>query len=197
MTRDLHAVKGFESTLTRLGFPGQFANGFEARAARNVLLGLLAYTFMSGLISVMQIGNEFRILPQERESLAWVAQNTPQDSRFLILTGEAGLSNPLTEWFPALTGRVSLLTAQGREWTPDSPLIGNLREYNRAQACLKEERDCVSAWDFDYLYIRTMKPTREGGAEDRPSILDVSLRDSGEYRIVFENETAAIYQPVR
>lgn len=193
----LLAVKGFESTLTGLGLPGQFANGFESRAARGVLLGLVAYTFMSGIISSMQIGNEFRILPQERESLAWVAQNTPQGSRFLILTGEAGLSDPLSEWFPTLTGRVSLLTAQGHEWTPGSPLIGKLREYNNAQSCLEEGQDCISAWDFDYLYVRTLRPTREGGAQDRPSILGVSLRASPEYRIVFENEAAAIYQPVR
>jgi hypothetical protein len=37
----------------------------------------------------------------------------------------------------------------------------------------------------------------EGNVEFRPSILDVSLRASQAYEIVFENEVAVIYQPVR
>ena len=125
----LLAIKGLDATLTGLGFPHELANGFESKGARGVLLGLVTYTFMSGMIYSMQLGNQFRILPQERDAMGWVAQNTPQASRFLVLTGESSLTDPLSEWFPALTGRVSLVTVQGHEWTLDSPLLENLRVY--------------------------------------------------------------------
>lgn len=193
----LLAVNGLDATLTGLGLPGQFVNGFESKSARNILLGLVAYTFMSGIVYSMQLGNEFRVLPRERETMAWIERNTPQDSRFLVLTGEAGLSDPLSEWFPVLTGRVSLLTAQGHEWTPRSPLMENLRNYNKAQSCLKADKTCLSSWDFDYVYIRKVRPMPEGNVEVRPSILDISLRESQDYEIVFENDVAVIYQLVR
>jgi hypothetical protein len=35
---------------------------------------------------------------------------------------------------------------------------------------------------------------REGNVELRPSILDVSLRSSQEFKVVFENKEAVIYQ---
>lgn len=193
----LLSVKGFGIVLTGLGFTQNLANGFESRSARGVLLGLVAYTFMSGVIYSMKLGNEFRLLPQEHETLGWVTQNTPPKSRFLVLTGEAGFSDPLSEWFPALTGRVSLLTPQGHEWTPGSPLLENLQTYNKAQFCLKEDEDCISAWDFDYVYIRKVRPMPDGNVEYHPSILDVSLRGSPDYVILFESEVAVIYQPVR
>ena len=192
----LLAIKGLDATLTGLGFPQDLANGFESKGARSILLGLVTYTFMSGMIYSMQLGNQFRILPQEYQTLEWIRQNAPQTSRFLVLTGESSLTDPLSEWFPALTGRVSLLTVQGHEWTIDSPLPENLRAYNQAQACLDDDGACLSAWDFDYVYIRKVKPMPEGNVVLQPSILDVSLRGSQDYRVIFENGTAVIYQPV-
>ncbi len=193
----LLGVKGLDATLTGTGFPQDFANGFESRGARGILLGLVAYTFMSGMIYSMQLGNEFRILPQERDAMAWIAQNTLQSSRYLLLTGESSLTDPLSEWFPVLTGRVSIVTAQGHEWTIDSPLLQNVRAYNKAQACLQRSEECLSDWEFDYIYIRKVEATPEGSVAERPSILDVALRGSNNYRIIFENEAAVIYQPVR
>ena len=193
----LLAVKGIDATLTGLGFPRDLANGFESKGARGILLGLVAYTFMSGAIYSMQLGNEYRLLPQEKNALNWIAQNTPSESRFLVLTGDASLGDPLSEWFPLLTGRVSILTVQGHEWTPEQPLLERRFEYSKAQACLKEDETCLSAWDFDYVYIRKVHPMPEGNVEDRPSILDVSLGESQRYKVIFENETAVIYQPVR
>ena len=193
----LLAIKGLDATLTGLGYPQDLTNGFESKGARGVLLGLVTYTFMSGVIYSMQLGNQFRILPQERDTMSWIVQNTKPASRFLVLTGEASLTDPLSEWFPALTGRISLLTAQGHEWTLDSPLLKNLRAYNQAQACLNENESCLSAWDFDYVYIRKVRPMPEGNVVESPSILGFSLREAQDYKIIFENEAAVIYQPVR
>ena len=193
----LLAVKGFDATLNGLGFPQDLANGFESKSARGVILGLVAYTFMSGAIYSMQLGNEYRLLPQERDALNWIAQNTVSESRFLVLTGDSSLGDPLSEWFPVLTGRVSILTVQGHEWTPEQPLLESRLWYGKAQACLKKDEACLSDWEFDYVYLRKVHPMPEGNVEDRPSILGVSLGESQRYKVVFENETAVIYQSIR
>ena len=147
------------------------------------------------MIASMQFGNGLRLLPEERQALDWIAANTPTDSRFLVLTGDAALSDPLSEWFPALTGRVSIVTAQGHEWTPASPLSENIRAYNRAQTCLNENTDCLSGWDFEYLYIRKVKPQREGGVERQVSLLEMLLRTSSEYSVVYDSDSAVIFAP--
>jgi hypothetical protein len=189
----LLAVKGFESTLKGLGESTPFENGFTSKFSRYVLFGTIAYLFLSGMIASMQFGNQFRLLPEERQALKWIMDNTPKDSRFLVLTGDAALSDPLSEWFPPLTERVSLVTVQGHEWTSDSPLIPNLKEYNRAQSCLNEDADCLSGWDFDYLYIRKIKPQKEGGVQGQVSLLEASLRESNEYSIVYDSDVAVIF----
>ena len=189
----LLAVKGFEAVLTGLGLPAQFGNGFRSRTARNILLGLVAYVFMSGLIASMWLGNEFRILSEEREALNWITQNTPKDSRFLLLTGDAALSDPLSEWFPALTGRISIVTVQGHEWTLVSNLILSMRDYNAAQDCLKRDVSCIANRNFDYLYIRRVRPQREGNIERQVSLLEESLQESSQYSVVYDSPEAIIF----
>jgi hypothetical protein len=189
----LLAVKGFESTLKGLGESTALEDGFASNSARYVLFGAIAYLFLSGMIASMQFGNQFRLLPEERQALNWIVNNTATDSRFLVLTGDGALSDPLSEWFPVLTERVSLATVQGHEWTPNSPLIPNVIAYNHAQLCLNESIDCLSQWDFDYLYIRKVMPQKEGGVEGRVSLLEAALRESGEYSVVYDSDSAVIF----
>jgi hypothetical protein len=189
----LLAVKGFNSVLTGLGLTSQIENGFGSKTALNILLGLVAYSFMSGMIASLWIGNELRLLPGESQAMNWIVQNTPSDSLFLILTGDAALSDPLSEWFPALTGRRSIMTVQGHEWTPNSPLRQNLYTYTRAQSCLLGDLQCLSNWDFDYLYIRKVKPQKDGNTTQHFSLLETSLRSSQEYVIAYESSTAVIF----
>jgi len=189
----LLAVKGFESTLKGLGESVPFENGFPPKFSRYVLFGTIAYLFLSGMISSMQFGNGLRMLPEERQAMNWIVDNTPKESRFLVLSGDAALSDPLSEWFPALTQRVNIVTVQGHEWTLDSPLIQNMKAYNRAQLCLNEDASCLSGWDFDYLYIRKVKPQKEGGVQGQVSLLEASLRASSEYSIVYDSDAAVIF----
>ncbi len=56
----------------------------------------------------------------ERQTMAWLASQTPPDARFLVLSSTASWEQDSAgEWFPVLTGRQSVLTPQGTEWLPD------------------------------------------------------------------------------
>ncbi len=190
----LLAVKGFDSTLKGFGEYTPLESGFNSKFSRSVLLGTIAYLFMAGMIFSMQLGNGFRLLPEERQALNWVVDHTPKESRFILLTRDAALSDPLSEWFPALTGRVSLVTVQGHEWTPDSSLLENIRAYHRAQSCLNMDITCLSSWDFEYLYIRKIKPDKEGGVQRQESLLEASLRASGKYTLAYDSDVAVIFR---
>ena len=55
----------------------------------------------------------------QRQAMQWVVANTPPQSSFVILSPGGWSSNYIAEWFPYLTQRQSLATAQGLEWMPD------------------------------------------------------------------------------
>lgn len=189
----LLAVDGLDTILRGMGLPLQMEQGFDSKPARFILVGLIAYLFMSGLILSMWFGNELRILPEERQAFQWIMENTPENSRFLLLTGHAALSDPVSEWFPVLSSRTSIVTVQGHEWTTASPLLLNLQSYTRAQACLHKNPRCLSSWDFEYLYIRRVWPGRQGNVTPQSFVLETGLRSSNEYELVYESETSLIF----
>ena len=91
--------------------------------------------------------------------MEWVRQNTPAEARFLVLTGTSSVScDSVLEWFPALTGRQSLLTVQGTEWTQGANFNNYVRSTYAVQDCLLEgDAACLDAAvprsDYDYIYL--------------------------------------------
>ena len=50
--------------------------------------------------------------------IEWVKSNMDEGKTFLLSTGrEFSMSDPMQEWFPALTNQHSATTLQGLEWT--------------------------------------------------------------------------------
>jgi len=91
--------------------------------------------------------------------MQWVRQNTPPDSRFLVLTGTTSVScDSVLEWFPALTGRKSLYTVQGTEWTKGDEFIPYVKSTYAVQDCLSSgDVACLdnafSRAGYDYIYV--------------------------------------------
>ena len=193
----LLAINGLESTLKGLGDPTPFAGGFSTKTSRYTLLGLSAYMLMSGIIASSFYGYEFRLLEGEHDAMNWISLNTDPSAEFVVVTGDSSLVDPLSEWFPVLAERVSLATVQGHEWTPEQNLPVSARMYDQLQGCINQDTSCLNSFEIDYVFIRKVKPMREGHVEMRHNILDVSLRTSMDYEFVFENEEAVIYRLVR
>ncbi len=91
--------------------------------------------------------------------MAWVRAHTPDSSRFLVLTGTSSVScDFVLEWFPALTGRQSIYTVQGTEWTQGPNFNKYVTSTYAAQKCLYSgDASCLdsavnrSAYDFIYV----------------------------------------------
>jgi hypothetical protein len=132
--------------------------------------------------------------PAERLPMAWARSSTPSSARYLIITGRSWPRDRVSEWFPVLAHRVSVVTPQGTEWTTDGR-FGRLGEaHARAQDCGGKDAVCIDAWaeetriPFDYVYVaadasKACCPTLTG-----------SLRSSGSYRLVYDQPSATIFQ---
>src|SRR3546814_13784021 len=91
------------------------------------------------------------LLPEdEREAMAWVAVETPEDSRFALITDATRWSSDRSaEWFPYLTDRVSVATVQGLEW-----VTGDAFDRGERSAERRVGKECVSLGRFRWSPYR-------------------------------------------
>jgi hypothetical protein len=127
-------------------------------AERNIFIYVLLYL----IFSAYQFGlglSSATLYPPDQEAMAWIRSHTPDSSRFLVLTGTSSVScDSVLEWFPALTGRQSIFTVQGTEWTQGPNFNKYVTSTYAAQKCLYSgEASCLdsavnrSAYDFIYV----------------------------------------------
>ena len=127
----------------------------------------------------------------ERDAMQWVAQETPAGSRFLVVSGK-GIwpSDDESEWFPALTNRISLATPQGYEWMPDRMFQIQIWKHDQLQACAFQDSTCLDRWSimtgdtFDYVYVRV---------GDGCCSITASLNADYRYDLVYQGPGAMIF----
>ncbi len=129
-------------------FTGRRERAARAKGAGSAAVVLLAgwalgYAFLENRMLLERADDVLPVLDTgERELAAWIEAHTPPDARFLIVTSAAeGEPDPFSEWFPALAGRVSILTPQGLEWTGGYNDRAALAA--RFQACVPEGAACI------------------------------------------------------
>jgi hypothetical protein len=188
--------------LARLGFaaapseqPHDAAKRRNPRARLAVLAILLFYLAFSAAGFAFTLNPSLRRLSTaDQEAMAWARAQTPPESRFALATGEEAWEiDPLSEWFPALSGRSSLATVQGSEWS-----AGGYTEtqagYHALQNCLHEDVGCLETWlqqrnvQADYVYLADSQ-------KELP--LYRSLNSSDVYEIVFYNSGVVLFERVR
>jgi len=161
------------------------------------MFGIAFYLFFSSGIFGLELART-SLSAADRETIAWVDANIPSGSDFLLLTGEQySMKDPFQEWFPALTGQHSQTTLQGAEWTLAAEFFPFYGELVALQHCA--DVTCIDAWgertglDHQYLVIKVLP---EGNLPPLNASLDLlldSVRDSGQYEIVYETENAVIF----
>lgn len=180
----LHALKD----KSEFASPNWAAHFFNSPALRIALTGLIFYAFFGAVVSD-QVFTKVSLHQPQRQAMQWVEKNTPQGSRFAVVTGGAlAFSDALSEWFPALTNRVSVATVQGYEWMSGKPFDTRLGEYDALQKCISQNSACVENWSadtnnaFDYVLV----------AQD--SSLADSLAASKDYQLIYKEEGVFIFK---
>ena len=151
----------------------------------------------------------------ERQAMAWAGEHTPAGSSFLVLTGHDGETLRLgaigypdvptwaddrsSEWFPALSGRVSAGTPQGREWLSD--FDDTQRAYAALQRCSQRDAACLDSWVTKYgtPYTHVYIPLATTKWKDGPACcwaLWRSLSEDPGFRIAYQNDDAMIFERV-
>ncbi len=131
---------------------------------------------------------------QNREAMAWVAENTPPESSFVVLRPDTPWQiNREAEWFPALAERRSVLTVQGTEWLPDDRFQQTIMMYEEAMYLTETwsnlpelERTLASYGEYFTHYYLSDAPRGSGMA--------LHLANSSDYDLVYENQAVQIYE---
>lgn len=162
---------------------------------------VLGYVLLYGIMSATMVGlvltQKYSLRPADLAAFDWVKTDTPPGSRFVLLTGENGLRDASSEWFPALTGRRSLGTVFGYEWVDDGRFTDRRKQYDQLQGCANRNLDCLDGWsretrqEIDYVYIRKF-------VEDQPvnPALAASLAVSDQYEKAYESEGVVLYRHI-
>lgn len=175
-------------------------------------LALYYLVFLSMNVEPRLVG----VLPAgERRAMVWAAEHTPQNSSFLVVTGHDGetvrvdgLGYPdvpnwtddrSSEWFPALSGRVSVATVQGREWL--SAFESAQLAYAALQRCALRDTACLDRWSTTRgtSYTHVYLPLASTKWKDGPACcwaLWHSLSDDPRFRLAYQNEDAVIFERV-
>ena len=166
---------------------------------------LVVLFFQAGiLLMLINHGNE-RLAPvptQERAAMKWVSQNTPSSSSFMVLTNSSDwASDKSAEWFPALSERHSVNTAQGLEWLPGGKFNQAQQDIVELKDCMFDDVACLENWSdstgraFTHIFISKNESEQHCG---RPCSLPIeqSLRNSPNYLLLFDNELAAVLEKV-
>jgi hypothetical protein len=144
----------------------------------------------------------------ERTAMQWVIDNTPANSQFLVLTGNAdAMCDSVSEWFPALTQRTSLTTLQGREWLLGSKFDDFANKRTSIQQCINEDLSCIDqqisyfTTDLGYIYISNRLTTNKCVPDDATSrkTRDVvtSLKTSSDYDLVYNTRDIFVFKSIK
>ena len=168
---------------------------------RNVTIYLMLYLVFSAYQFGFQL-SAATLYPEDQEAMVWVRENTPDNSRFLAMTGSLSVScDSVVEWFPALTGRQSLFTVQGTEWTKGDNFGSFIKAENDLQSCYLDGPSCVdgviSPSEYDYVYLskslRVENCRPSASVRTFPYYME-SVRADDRYEIMYETDGAMIYK---
>ena len=127
------------------------------------------------------------------EAMEWVEAETPPDAEFVVLGDQA-------EWFPYVAERTSLVGPWGVEWiSPEAYdhhrlLHGDLTRCSD-EACVSDQLDEHEV-EADYLYIPAGEYTLGGGVQTQDEAMRESMVESERYDLVYENESALVFEVV-
>ncbi len=170
-------------------------------AERNVFLYVLLYLLFSTYQFGFRLSNA-TLYPPDRDAMEWVGRNTPGDARFLVLSGTTSVScDSVLEWFPALTGRRSLYTVQGTEWTEGENFNTFVKDTYGVQACMDEDSSCldetINPSEYDYVYVSRILRVNNCvplDAERTFPYFVESMRADGQFDVAYETDGVIIYR---
>ncbi len=155
---------------------------------------LVFYLIASAYAAEYMIRSQYTLTDSQVQAMNWIRDHTPPDSRFAVVSGHNALADPVSDWFPALTNRISLATVFGYEWVNDNRFEIRVQKFTALQNCINQDAACLDAWmqkygvAYQYVFI-THAP-----ANVPP--LGRSLLQSARYRPAYQTTDALLLERV-
>ena len=175
-------------------------NLFQGKTVKVVFTLFLSYWVFSAYAIPVYILRNTTLGRNDLTTFRWIEENIPAGSRFAVLTRFKPLTDPVSEWFPALTGMVSVNTPQGLEWIGNVDFNHFLLSSMELQNCFEQQRECLETWqrknnvEFEYIYVRKTSKKRSGEEYAIQSPLEMSLIASNSYHLIYDNTFVSILQ---
>lgn len=191
-------LRTLESRRRQLPLSADTADNISTGVSFRLIVGVfLIYTLINAYADVINMAR-YRVSTLERAAFTWIVDNTPPKARFAILTYGDPFNTPAQEWFPALTGRVSLTTVQGYEWL--GTLFNRKEAFETLQNCIFEDLACIEQWAalgeerrYDYLYVYRGYIGGSGPYHLAGELL-ASLDVARGYTLVYDTQAIKIYR---
>lgn len=170
------------------------AGRIDIRLADLVLAFIALYAINSALVNEPSLLNS--LSKDQRQAMEWIASNTPENSRFLVLTEESWAVDKASEWFPVLANRVSVATVQGQEWT--GALRQRMAEHAWVQTCAGAGSECLEHWSsstglsFSHIYLAK----KSNGDDDPSQSLRCFLLNDPNYHVIYDGPGATIVRGI-
>ena len=177
----LLAAAGLESFITRT-WAGLVRNragmATTARRLATFVAPAVAAVSVAVLLVVPGItGPRDQLRQPDLDALRVVREQFEPGTRFLVVTDAPWYADDVSEWFPALTDGISVVTPQGTEWHGAGVFDQAVEDHAAAQSCADETMACIAAWSaathipFDAIYVAG--PAAESSREPQPTLLEV------------------------
>jgi hypothetical protein len=168
------------------------------RASQVLVFGSVFYFILAASISDFQLINT-SLKSEDIKMIGWINSNVADGKTFLLSTGrEFSMSDPMQEWFPALTKQRSATTLQGMEWTLAGRFFPWYEQLVDFQHCA--DVNCVSQWsksnNVGYNYLIVTIPSKDDESDFGKSLrsLALSTRSSDSYALVYESRSALVFE---
>ncbi len=144
------------------------------RGAAFVAVALAAVALASPFVVPGATGPRDQLRSADLDAMNVVSARFVPGTRFLLVTGSKWHADGISEWFPALTGAVSVVTPQGTEWHGEGVFRQTVEDHAAVQDCAGLTMSCVDAWSaathlpFEAIYIAG--PAAESSRQPQPTI---------------------------
>jgi hypothetical protein len=169
--------------------------GTDAR--RPLLVGLLTLGLLGSLSAPLRTGTPLEPLsPGDRDAMNWVS--TQPGVKYAVISGENWAWDQTSEWFPQLTGAISIATVQGSEWA-SSDWVKTVRRHRELQECAGHGIDCLEQWmtEFglpDYVYVSGRRQAVLAGGGACCTAIVIAMEHDPRFTQVYSRKGVGIFR---
>jgi hypothetical protein len=169
----------------------------SVRAHRALLGGLVAFGLLGSIAAPLRDGTPLEPLSAgDRDAMHWIGAQPM--ARYAVISGEIWGWDQTSEWFPELTGAISVATVQGLEWTSADWEV-TVARHQELQACASQDVSCLLHWISeygvpDYIYVSGRREAVLAGGGACCTAVVIAMEHDARFAQVYSREGVTIFR---